>query len=112
MVHLALGVSIVLHDGVALLKVLGIFDDIIGIVWLRILGLASRGLPVGVPPFPGMVVDANSKPSPGKGAEDDPAVLDVHPLLAVQVESPQVAIYEEVQMGLWLRESGCCSIAN
>ena len=112
MAHLALGVPIVLHDGVALLKVLCIFDNVIGIEWLRVFGLALRWLPVGVPPFPGMVGDANGKPDPGKGGEDDPAVLNMHPFLAIQVEGPQVTVNEEVQLGLWLRESGCHGIAN
>ena len=69
-------------------------------------------LSLGVPPFPGMVGDANSKPGPGKGAENNPAVLDVRPLLTVQAESPQVTVNEEVQPGLRLRESGCRGIAN
>ena len=113
MAHLALGVPVVLHGGVALLEVPCVFDvNVVGIVWLRVLGLVSRGLPVGVLPFPGMVGDANSKPNPGKGAEDDPAVLDVCPFLAIQVEGPQVTVNEEVQSGLRLSEPGCCGIAN
>ena len=59
-----------------------------------------------------MVGDATGKPGPGKGAENNPAVLDVHPLLMVQAESPQVTVDEEVQLGLWLKESGRCGIAN
>ena len=59
-----------------------------------------------------MVGDGNSKPSPGKGAENNPAVLDVHPLLAIEAEGPQVTVDEEVQPGLWLRESGHHGIAN
>ena len=112
MAHLALGVPIVLHDGVALLKVLCVFDNIIGIVWLCVLDLVLRGLPVRVLPFPGMVRDANGKPNPGKGSENDLAVLDVCPLLALQVKGPQVTVNEEVQSGLWLRESGHHSIVN
>ena len=96
MAHLALGVPTVLHDGVALLEVLRIFDNIVGIVSLRVFGLASRGLPIGIPPFPGMVRDAKGKPNPGKGDEDDPAVLDMCPLLAIQATGPQVTVYEEV----------------
>ena len=112
MAHLALGVPIVLHDGVALLKVLCIFDNIIGVAWLHVLGLALRGLPVRVPPFAGMVRDANSEPNPGEGSENDPAVLDVCPLLVIQAKGPQVTVNEEVQSGLQLRESGRHSIAN
>ena len=59
-----------------------------------------------------MVRDANGEPGPGKGAENNPAVLDVCPLLAIQAEGPQVTVDEEVQPGLWLRESGCRGIAN
>ena len=112
MAHLALGVPIVLHDGVAILKVICIFDNVVGIVWLRVLGLASRGLPVRVLPFPGMVRDANGEPNPGEGSENDLAVLDVCPLLVIQVKGQQVTVNEEVQSGLWLRESGHHSIAN
>ena len=112
MAHLALGVPIVLHDGVAFLEVLCILDNVVGIVWLHVLGPASRGLPVRVLPFPRMVRDANGKPGPGKGAEDDPAVLDVHPLLIVQAEGLQVTGNEEVQSGLQLRESGRHGVAN
>ena len=66
---------------------------------LHVLGLASRGLPVGVLPFPGMIRDANGKPNAGKGAVNNPAVLDVCPLLAIQAEGPQVTVDEEVQSG-------------
>ena len=59
-----------------------------------------------------MVRDTNSKPGPGKGAENNPVVLDVCPLLAVQAEGPQVTVDEEVQPGLQLRESGHRGIAN
>ena len=112
MAHLALGVPIVLHDSVALLKLLGVLDDIVGVKWLHVLGPALGGFSVGVLPFSGMVGDANGKPGPGKGAENNPVVLDVHPLLVIQVEGPQVTVDEEVQLGLWLRESGCRGIAN
>ena len=112
MAHLDLGVSIILHDGVALLEVLCIFDNVISIAWLSVFGLAFGGLSVGIPPFPGMVRDANGEPDPGKGDEDDLAVLDMHPLLAIQAEGPQVTVNEEVQSGLQLRESGCCGIVN
>ena len=112
MAHLALGVPVVLHYGVALLKLLCVLDDVVGIARFRVLGPASGGFSLGVPPFPGMVRDANSEPGPGKGAENNLAVLDVRPLLTVQAESPQVTVDEEVQPGLRLRESGCCGIAN
>ena len=112
MAHLALGVPIVLHDSVALLKLLGILDNIVGITQLHVLGPAFGGISVGVLPFPRMVRDANSETGPGKGAENDLAVLDVHPLLAIQVEGPQVTVDEEVQLDLQLRESGRHGIAN
>ena len=112
MAHLTLGVPVVLHDSVALLELLCIIDNVVGIAQLRVLGLALRGVPVWVPPFPGMVRDTNGKPNPGKGAENNPAVLDVCPLLAIQVEGPQVTVDEEVQPGLQLRQSGHYSIAN
>ena len=112
MAHLALGVPVVLHDGVPLLKLLCILDNVVGIMRLCVLGPASRGLPVGIPPFPGMVRDTNNEPGRCKGAENNPAVLDVCPLLAVQAEGPQITVYEEVQLGLHLRESGCHGIVN
>ena len=112
MAHLALGVPVVFHDGVAFLELLCVLDNIIGVMWLRVLGPALGGFSIGVLPFPGMIGDANSEPGPGKGAENNPAVLDVHPLLTVQVEAPQVTVNEEVQLGLWLRESGRHGIAN
>ena len=112
MAHLALGVPVVLHDGVALLELLCILDDVVGIVWFCVLDPAPGGFSLRVLPFPGMVGDTNGKPGPGKGAENNPVVLDVHPLLTVQVESPQVTVNEEVQPGLRLRESGRRGIAN
>ena len=112
MAHLALGVPVTLHDGVALLELPCILDDVIGVVQLRVLGPVLGRLSFGVPPFPGMVRDANGKPGPGKGAENNPVVLDVCPLLMVQAKSPQVTVDEEVQPGLWLRESGCRGIVN
>ena len=42
------------------------------------------------------VVDANGKCDPGKGAKNDPAVMDVCFLLLVQVERPPVAVGEEI----------------
>ena len=59
-----------------------------------------------------MVRDANGEPDPGKGAEDDLVMLDVCPLLVIQVEGPQITVNEEVQLGLWWRESGRHGIAN
>ena len=59
-----------------------------------------------------MVGDDNSKPDPGKGGKDDPAVLDMHPLLVIQAEGPQITVNKEVQLGLQLRESGHRGIAN
>ena len=112
MPHLALGVPIVLHYGVALVELPGILDNIVGIAQLHVLGPAPGRLPLRVPPFPGMVRDANGRPSPSKGAENNPAVLNVHPLLMVQVESLQVTVNEEVKPGLWLSESRCRGIAN
>ena len=112
MAHLALGVPIVFHDSVALLELLCILDNVVGIMQLCVLGPASGGFSVRVLPFPGMVGDANSEPGPGKGAENNPAVFDVCPLLVVQVEGPQVTVDEEVQLGLQLRESGGHGIVN
>ena len=112
MAHLALGVPVVLHDDVALLKLLCVLDDVIGIAWLHVLGPALGGFSLRVPPFPGMVRDTNGKPGLGKGAENNPAVLDVCPLFMVQAESPQVTVDEEVQPGLQWRESGRRGIAN
>ena len=112
MAHLALGVPIVLHYGVALLELLCVLDNVVGVAWFHILGPVSGGFSLRVLPFPGMVGDANSEPSPGKGAENILAVLDVCPLLMVQVESPQVTVNEMVQLGLQLRESGHHGIVN
>ena len=112
MAHLALGVPVILHDGVVFLELSCILDNVIGVAQLRVLGPVLGRLSLGVPPFPGMVGDTNGKPGPGKGAENNPAVLDVHPLLMVQAESPQVTVNEEVQPGLQLRESGRRGIVN
>ena len=43
-----------------------------------------------------MVMDANGKHDPGKGAKNDPVVMDVCFLLLVQVERPLVAVGEEI----------------
>ena len=42
------------------------------------------------------VVDANSEHNPGKGAKNDPAVMDVCFLLLVQAECPPVAVSEKI----------------
>ena len=42
------------------------------------------------------VVDANGKHDPGKGAKNDPAVMDVCFLLLVQAERPLIAVGEEI----------------
>ena len=42
------------------------------------------------------VVDANGERDPGKGAKNDPAVMDVCFLFLVQAECPPVAISEEI----------------
>ena len=59
-----------------------------------------------------VVVDANGKCDPGKGAKNDPAVMDVCFILLVQVECPPVAVGEKIQPGLLLWKSGCLGIAN
>ena len=41
-----------------------------------------------------MVRDAHSKTDPSKGGEDNLAVLDMHPLLAIQAEGPHVTVNE------------------
>ena len=43
-----------------------------------------------------VVMDANGAHDPGKGAKNDPAVMDVCFLLLVQVERPPVAISKEI----------------
>ena len=83
MVHLGLRISIHLHYGLATFEVPHIFGDVIGVAWLCVFGLVSRGLPVRVLPFPGTVRDANGEPNPGKGGEDDQVVLNMCPLLAI-----------------------------
>ena len=112
MAHLILRVPIILHDGVALLKVLCIFNNIVGIAWLCVFGLALGGLSVGIPPLPSLVRDANGESDPGKGSKDDSAVLNMCPLLAIKAEGPQVTVNEEVQLDLQLRKSGRRGIAN
>ena len=57
-------------------------------------------------------MDTNGKCSPGKGAKNDPAVMDVCFILLVQAECPLVAVSEKIQPGLLLWKSGCPGIAN
>ena len=59
-----------------------------------------------------MVIDANGKCDPGKGAKNDPAVMNVCFFLLVQVEHPLVAVGEKFQPGLLLRKSRHHGIAN
>ena len=42
------------------------------------------------------VVDANGKCDPGKGAKNDPAVMDVYFLLLVQAEHLPVAVSKKI----------------
>ena len=42
------------------------------------------------------VVDANGERDPGKGAKNDPAVMDVCFLLLLQAARPLVAVGEEI----------------
>ena len=70
-------VPIILHDGVALLKVLCIFDDIVAIIWLCVFGLVSGGLSIRILPLPSLVRDANGKSDPSKESKDDLAVLNM-----------------------------------
>ena len=110
--HLNLRVPIVLHDGVALLEVFCLFDNIVCIAWFCIFGIALGGLSVRILPLPSPVRDANGESDPGKGSKDHSAVLNMRPFLAIQVEGPQVTVNEQVQSGLQLRKSGRCGIAN
>ena len=59
-----------------------------------------------------MVEDADNKPDPGKGAEDDPAVLNVHPFLVIQAEGPQITVNEEVQSGHGIANRKCVEPSN
>ena len=59
-----------------------------------------------------MVVDANGERDPGKGAKNDPAVMDVCFILLVQAERPLVAVGKKIQPGLLLWKSGCRGIVN
>ena len=61
---------------------------------LRILGLMSARHAVGILSLFASVVDANGERDPGKGAKNDPAVMDVCFLLFVQAEHQPVAVGE------------------
>ena len=67
---------------------------------------------ISILPLFAAVVDANGKCDPGKGAKNDPAVMDVCFILLVQVECPPVAVGKKIQPGLLLWKSGRCGIAN
>ena len=79
---------------------------------LRILGLTSARCAVGILSLFAAVMDANSEGDPGKGAKNDPAVMDVCFFLLVQVERPPVAVGKKIQPGLLLWKSGRHGIAN
>ena len=51
---------------------------------------------ISIPSLFAAVVDANSECDPGKGAKNDPVVMDVCFLLLVQVEHPLVAVGEKI----------------
>ena len=51
---------------------------------------------VGILPLFAVVMDANGEHDPGKGAKNDPAVMDVCFLLLVQAERPPVAVGEKI----------------
>ena len=57
-------------------------------------------------------MDANGERDPGKGAKNEPAVMDVCFILLVQAERPPVAVAEKIQPGLLLWKSGHRGIAN
>ena len=59
-----------------------------------------------------MVVDANGERDAGKGAKNDPAVMDVCFILLVQAERPLVAVGEKIQPVLLLWKFGRHGIAN
>ena len=63
---------------------------------LRVLGLTSARHAVGILSLFAVVVDANGECDPGKGAKNDPVVMDVCFFLLVQVECPPVAVGKEV----------------
>ena len=63
---------------------------------LRVLGLTSARHAVSILSLFAAVVNANGECDPGKGAKNDPAVMDVCFLLLVQAEHPLVAVGEEV----------------
>ena len=57
---------------------------------------------VGILPLFAVVMDTNGKGDPGKGTENDPAVMDVCFFLLAKVEYPLVAVSEKIQPGLLL----------
>ena len=63
---------------------------------LHILGLASARHAVSILSLFAAVVDANGECDPGKGAKNDPAVMDMCFLLLVQAEHPPVAVGEKI----------------
>ena len=63
---------------------------------LHILGLTSARCAIRILSLFAAVVDANGEHDPGKGAKNDPVVMDVCFLLLVQVEHPPVAVSEEI----------------
>ena len=65
-------------------------------MWLHVLGLTSARRAIGILSLFAAVVDANGKRDPGKGAKNDPGVMDVCFLLLVQVERPPVAVSKEI----------------
>ena len=69
---------------------------VISIAQLRFLGLMSARRAVGILSLFAVVVDANSERHPGKGAKNDPAMMDVCFLMLVQMECPLVAVGEEI----------------
>ena len=79
---------------------------------LRILGLASARHAIGILSLFAAVVDANGERNPGKGAKNDPVVMDVCLFLLVQAECPLVAVGEKIKPGLLLRKSRRRGIVN
>ena len=91
--HCRLGVSLGFHDCIPLLEVFSVLFYIVCISGFSILHSASRQLPVWCLSLLGPVGNAYGKTAPGQGHKDDSTVLDVHPLLSVQVESPEITVY-------------------
>ena len=63
---------------------------------LHVLGLTSARRAVSILSLFAAVMDANGKHDPGKGAKNDPAVMDVCFLLLVKAECPPVAVGKEI----------------